>query len=158
MTSGTIWGTNSEDVGDFSSSCQILISQDGNGSTDAVFGSTSVSIDTSLYRYARIRFRFKTLISNPIQNLEFSWIRDGESSYETALRAPDVDLYVNGDDYHELVWDMENDKNISGGTSAWSGTVTGIKFSFLDNPFDWGDTSVEVDWVRFEPGYLNQGV
>ena len=51
---------------------------------------------------------------------------------------------------------MENDKNTSGGTSPWTGTVSIIKFEFLSNDPD-STSSVEVDWIRIEPGYLGQG-
>lgn len=116
-----------------------------------------ISIDTSLYRYARMRFRFAELVPNPVQKLTFSWLRSGQSEYDPAIQAADVWLYVNGDEWHEIVWDMDNDINVSGGTSPWTGTVERIRFKFLSNDPD-STTSVEIDWVRLEPGYLDQGV
>ena len=125
------------------------------GATELLFND-AVSIDSSLYRYARMRFRFGPIIASPEQSLRFSWFLEGSETYEAAIDAGDVDLYVNGDQWHEIVWDMENDINVSGGTSLWTGTVERIRFKFLNNDPD-STTSVEVDWIRFEPGYRGQG-
>ena len=138
-----------------SSAGTVLMDFSVSGST-ALLYSPTVSIDTSLYRYARLRFRFPSLIAVPQQKLTFSWIRSGQLSYETPIQTGNVDLYVNGDRWHELVWDTQDDKNTSGGTSPWSGTVTKFRFKFLNNDPD-STSSVEVEWIRLEPGYLGQG-
>lgn len=117
---------------------------------------TAVSIDTSLYRYVRMRFAYSILSSSPDQYYAFSWKRSGQPSYESAIVAPDVDLYVNGSEFHELVWDTLDDKTVAGTSPVWSGTLESVSFSFLSNPSS--ASTVEVDWIRFEPGYLDQGV
>ena len=139
-----------------SSSGTILMDYSVSGSS-ALLYSPTVSIDTSLYRYARLRFRFVSLVSDPKQKLTFSWIRSGESFYDTPIQTGDVNFYTNGDPWHELVWDTQDDKNTLGGTSPWSGTVTKFRFKFLNNLPD-SSSLVEVDWVRLEPGYPGQGV
>jgi hypothetical protein len=117
----------------------------------------SVAIDTSLYRYVRMRFSFASLIASPEQKYLFSWRRSGEGSYESAMLASNVDLYVNGSDFHEIYWDTRDGLSVAGIAPVWTGTLDRISFSFLDNDPD-STSSVEIDWIRFEPGYLDQGV
>ena len=133
----------------------VTLTMSVSGAT-AYIQKSSLSLNSALYRYARMRFRFLALVSNPAQTLQFSWRRSTESSNETPIQTSPVDLYVNGSDWHEISWDMEDDKNTSGGTSPWTGTVSIIKFEFLSNDPD-STSSVEVDWIRIEPGYLGQG-
>ncbi len=133
----------------------VVLSMSVSGSP-ALLSNSSTSIDTSLYRYVRMRVRFQTLIASPVQRYRFSWRRQGEVSDEVAIEASDVDLFVNGDQFHDLVWDTRDDNNINGVTSPWTGTVEIVRFQFLGNDPD-STSSVEVDWIRFEPGYLGQG-
>ena len=73
----------------------VTLSMSVSGSI-AFLENASANLNTSLYRYARIRFRFLTLVSNPSQALDFSWRRSTEGSYETAIRTSPVDLYAFG--------------------------------------------------------------
>lgn len=133
-----------------------VLSMAVSGST-AKLQNTSVAIDTSLYRYVRMRFSFASLIADPDQYYSFSWRRLGEGSYESAMVAADVDLYVGGSRFHEISWDTRDGLSVGGIAPVWTGTLDQVSFSFLNNDPD-STSSVEVDWIRFEPGYIDQGV
>ena len=125
-------------------------------SASSILSKLGVSIDTSKYRYIRMKVRFPELVSSPNQAFRVSWFRSGDSGYEPAIEDTDLDLNGNLGIWRELSWDTQKDKNVSGGMSDWSGTVEKFRFEFFGNIPD-STTVIEIDWIRFEPGYLGQG-
>lgn len=102
---------------------------------------TALNIDTSVYKFVRMRFRVTQESESTDWKGLFAWIRTTDSStaanrfsYNTR---PTLGQF--GEQWHIVEWDLTNE-------AEWTGTVDGGRVNIYEEP----GSIYDVDYIRFE--------
>ncbi len=118
----------------------------------ATFHHNLLVVNTALYRYVRMRVKFLELPSPLDWRGRLSWARYSTSggAFDIPIETSSPEFYQMGSDYHDIIWDMDDD-NVDGAVNyPWTGAVKRVRVPFFTLTAG-SAFKIEILGVHFEP-------